>query len=404
MIKIVGIRENFPILSRKVNGKDLVYFDNGASTQKPKTVMAAIEKCLKEEYSNVHRGVHFLSGLATDKFEESRIAFKKFINAKHVHEIIFTKGTTDSINIIAGSFSSLLKSGDEILVSELEHHSNIVPWQLCCERSGATLKKIPIRESGDLNIEAFERLLSNKTKLVAISHVSNTLGTINPVEKIIKMSHKVGAKVLVDGAQAISHLPLNMQKLNVDFYCFSAHKMYGPSGVGVLYGKEKILNKLPPYQGGGAMIKEVGFEKTTYNELPYKFEAGTPNIEAVISCKSSIDFICSIGMKKIAAYENELLQYTTKKLVEIEGVKIYGKSEKKSAIISFNIDGIHHYDLGVLLDKMGIAVRTGHHCTQPLMKRFKIPGTVRISLAIYNTKNEVDICIAAIKKAKLMLL
>ena len=404
MIEIVKIRDNFPILSRKVNGKDLVYFDNGASTQKPKTVINAIEKCLKEEYSNVHRGVHFLSGLATDKFEESRIAFKKFINAKHVHEIIFTKGTTDAINIIAGSFSSLLKSGDEIIISELEHHSNIVPWQLCCERSGATLKKIPIKDSGDLNIEAFERLLSNKTKIVAISHVSNTLGTINPIDKIIKMSHKAGAKVLVDGAQAISHLPLNMQKLNVDFYCFSAHKMYGPSGVGVLYGKEKILNNLPPYQGGGAMIKEVGFEKTTYNELPYKFEAGTPNIEAVISCKSSIDFICSVGMEKIVTYENELLQYTTKKLVEIEGMKIYGNSEKKSAIISFNIDGIHHYDLGVLLDKMGVAVRTGHHCTQPLMKRFKIPGTVRISLAIYNTKNEIDTCIAAIKKAKLMLL
>ena len=404
MIEIVEIRESFPILSRKVNGKDLVYFDNGASTQKPKAVINAIEKCLKEEYSNVHRGVHFLSGLATDKFEESRIAFKKFINAEHAHEIIFTKGTTDSINIIAGSFSSLLKSGDEIIISELEHHSNIVPWQLCCERSGATLKKIPIRDSGDLNIEAFERLLSNKTKIVAVSHISNTLGTINPIEKIIKMSHKVGAKVLVDGAQAISHLPLNMQKLNVDFYCFSAHKMYGPSGVGVLYGKEKNLNNLPPYQGGGAMIKEVGFEKTTYNELPYKFEAGTPNIEAVISCKSSIDFMCSIGMEKIVTYESGLLQYTTKKLTEIEGVKIYGKSEKKSAIISFNIDGIHHYDLGVLLDKMGVAVRTGHHCTQPLMKRFKIPGTVRISLAIYNTKNEVDTCIAAIKKAKLMLL
>ena len=404
MIEIVKIREDFPILSRKINGKDLVYFDNGASTQKPKTVINAIEKCLKEEYSNVHRGVHFLSGLATDKFEESRIAFKNFINAEHVHEIIFTKGTTDSINIIAGSFSSLLKKGDEIIISELEHHSNIVPWQLCCEKSGAKLKVIPIEDTGELNIKAFSRLLSYKTKLVAVSHISNTLGVINPVEKIIRMSHKVGAKVFIDGAQAISHLSLDMQKLNADFYCFSAHKMYGPSGVGVLYGKEGILNSLPPYQGGGAMIKEVDFEKTTYNELPYKFEAGTPNIEAVISCKSSIDFICDIGMENIVKYENELLRYTTKKLANIEGVKIYGNSEKKSAIISFNIDGIHHYDLGVLLDKMGVAVRTGHHCTQPLMKRLKIPGTVRISLAIYNTKEEVDVCIAAIKKAKLMLL
>ncbi len=404
MIEVFKIREDFPILNRKINGKDLVYFDNGASTQKPKSVIEAIGRCFKEEYSNVHRGVHFLSGLATDKFEESRIAFKNFINAEHAHEIIFTKGTTDSINIIAGSFSSLLRKGDEIIISELEHHSNIVPWQLCCEKSGAKLKIIPVKESGGLNMEIFNRLLSSKTKLVAVSHISNTLGIINPVEKIIKLSHKVGAKVLVDGAQAISHLALDMQKLNVDFYCFSAHKMYGPSGVGVLYGKEKILNTLPPYQGGGAMIKEVDFEKTTYNELPYKFEAGTPNIEAVISCKSSIDFICNIGIENIVGYENELLKYTTNKLTEIKGIKIYGNIKKKSAIISFNIEGIHHYDLGVLLDKMGVAVRTGHHCTQPLMKKFKIPGTVRISLAVYNTKDEVDICIAAIQKAKLMLL
>jgi cysteine desulfurase/selenocysteine lyase len=403
MLDISKIRAQFPILSRKVNGQELVYFDNGATTQKPQSVIDAEANYYTDENSNVHRGVHFLSGMATDKFEETRNTVQAFIGAKHNHEIIFTKGTTDSINLVANGFRTLLNKGDEIIISEMEHHSNIVPWQMCCEQSGATLKVIPLLDNGSLNMEEFENLLSDNTKLVAVSHISNALGTINNIETIIKKAHSFGAKVLIDGAQAASHIALDMQKLDADFYCFSAHKMFGPTGVGVLYGKEEILNKLPPYQGGGEMIKEVSFEKTTYACLPHKFEAGTPNISGVIAFKQAIDFITELGVATIAKYEDELLQYATTEVLKIEGLKIYGTAAHKSGIISFNIDGLHPYDIGMIVDKMGVAIRTGHHCTQPIMDRFNIPGTARISLSVYNTKAEVDVCINAIKKAKLML-
>ena len=403
MLDINKIREQFPVLIRKVNGQDLVYFDNGATTQKPQSVIDAESNYYTNENSNVHRGVHFLSGLSTDKFEETRNTIKDFIGAKQNQEIIFTKGTTDSINLVANGFRTLLKSGDEVIISELEHHSNIVPWQICCEISGSTLKVIPILDNGELNMLEFENLLTENTKLVAVSHVSNALGTINPIEEVIEKAHKVGAKVLIDGAQAASHISLNMQELDADFYAFSAHKMYGPTGVGVLYGKKEVLNNLPPYQGGGEMIKEVSFTKTTYADLPYKFEAGTPNISGVIAFKNAIDFISEIGVETIAKHEDKLLKYATSEILKIEGVKIYGTSEKKSGIISFNIEGLHPYDIGMIVDKMGVAIRTGHHCAQPIMEKFNIPGTARISLAIYNTKEEIDLCINAIKKAKLML-
>ena len=403
MLDISKIRKQFPILSRKVNGQDLVYFDNGATTQKPQAVIDAESNYYQNENSNVHRGVHFLSGLATDKFEETRNTIQAFIGAKHSHEIIFTKGTTDSINLVASGFRTLLKKGDEIIITELEHHSNIVPWQMCCEQSEATLRVIPLLDNGELDMNEFNNLLSESTKLVAVSHISNALGTINDIEEIIEKSHKIGAKVLIDGAQAASHVSINMQELNADFYCFSSHKMFGPTGVGVLYGKEEILNELAPYQGGGEMIKEVSFSGTTYAELPHKFEAGTPNIAGVIAFKSAIDFITNLGVETIAKYEDELLQYVTSEILKIEGVKIYGTAKNKSAILSFNIEGLHPYDIGMIVDKMGIAIRTGHHCAQPIMEKFNIPGTARISLAIYNTKEEIDLCINAIKKAKLML-
>jgi len=403
MLDINKIRDQFPILNRKVNGEKLTYLDNGATSQKPQSVIDAINNYYKEENSNVHRGIHLLSERATDKFEQTRIAVQLFIGAKHNHEIIFTKGTTDSINLVANGFRSLLKEGNEILISELEHHSNIVPWQMCCDISGATLKVIPILDNGELNMAEFEKLLSENTKLVALSHVSNSLGTINPIEEIIDKCHRAGAKVLIDGAQAASYIPLNMQDLDADFYCFSAHKMYGPTGVGVLYGKEECLNKLPPYQGGGEMIKEVSFEKTTYADLPHKFEAGTPNIAGVIAFKNAIDFISELGIENIAKHVKYLLKYTTSEILKIEGVKIYGTSEKKSGIISFNIKELHPYDIGMILDKLGVAIRTGHHCTQPVMNYYKIPGTARISIAVYNTIKEIDICIKSIKKAKMML-
>jgi cysteine desulfurase/selenocysteine lyase len=403
MLNINKIRAQFPILNRKVNGYGLVYFDNGATTQKPQSVIDAEANYYANENSNVHRGVHFLSGLATDKFEATRNTVQAFIGAKHNYEIIFTKGTTDSINLVANGFRTLLKKGDEIIISELEHHSNIVPWQMCCEQSGATLKVIPLLDNGSLDMDTFNNLLSENTKLVAVSHISNALGTINNIETIIEKAHNFGAKVMIDGAQAASHVALNMQELNADFYCFSAHKMYGPTGVGVLYGKEAALNALPPYQGGGEMIKEVSFEKTTYACLPHKFEAGTPNIAGVIAFKAAIDFITALGVKNIAKYEDELLQYATTEVLKIEGLKIYGTATHKSGIISFNIDNLHPYDIGMIVDKMGVAIRTGHHCTQPIMKRFNIPGTARMSFAAYNTKAEIDIAINAIKKAKQML-
>ena len=403
MLNIKEIRAQFPILNRQVNGNDLIYFDNGATTQKPQVVIDEIANYYKNENANVHRGVHFLSGLATDKFEQTRNTIKEFIGAKHNYEIIFTKGATDSINLVANGYRSLLKKGDEIIISELEHHSNIVPWQICSEISGASLKVIPLTDEGELNMNEFDNLLNSKTKLIAVSHISNTLGTINPIKYIIEKAHKIGAKVLIDGAQAASHIPLNMETLGADFYVFSAHKLYGPTGVGVLYGKEDALNKLPVYQGGGEMIKDVRFTGTTYADLPHKFEAGTPNIAGVIAFKTAIDFISQLGLKNIVAYEDTLLQYATSELLKIEGVKIYGTAKQKTGIISFNIDGIHPYDIGVIVDKLGVAIRTGHHCTQPIMERYNIPGTARISFAIYNTKEEIDICIAAIKQAKKML-
>ena len=403
MFNIQEIRAQFPLLNQKINNNNLIYFDNAATTQKTKSVINAISNYYLQQNSNVHRGVHFLSGHATEKFEETRIVIKEFINAAKTSEIIFTKGTTDGINLIANGYRSILKKGDEIIISELEHHSNIVPWQICCENSGAILKVLPLLENGEIDFSLLDKMLSNKTKLIAISHVSNSLGTINPVENIIKKAHKNGTKVLVDGAQAASHISLNMQKLNADFYVFSAHKMYGPTGVGVLYGKEALLKNLPVYQGGGEMIENVDFDKTSYAALPHKFEAGTPNIAGVIAFKKAINFISKIGLENIKSYEENLLDYATQKILKIEGLKIYGSSKNKTGIISFNIKEIHPYDIGVILDKLGIAIRTGHHCTQPVMKRFNIPGTARISFAIYNTKKEVDFCINAIKKAKEML-
>jgi len=398
------IRDLFPLLDIKVNDRPLIYLDNAATTQKSKEVISEIEKFYSLENSNIHRGVHHLSQLSTDNFEKSRITVQNFINAEHNHEIIFTKGTTESINLLASCYREILKKDDEIIISEMEHHSNIVPWQICCQNTGAKLKIIPFDEHGNLDLETFKNLLNTNTKLVAITHISNSLGTINPIEEIIKLSHEKNAKVLIDGAQSAAHVKIDVQNLDADFYCFSAHKLFGPTGVGVLYGKEELLNLLPPYQGGGEMIKEVDFEKTTFAPLPFKFEAGTPNICGVVAFKKAIELIQRIGIDNIKEYEDKLLSYATEKLTKIEGLKIYGQAKLKSAIISFNIEGIHHYDLGLILDKMGIAIRTGHHCTQPVMKKFKIAGTARISFAYYNTFNEIDKCIDAIEKAKKMLL
>lgn len=403
MIRGSKIRAQFPILHQKVNGKDLVYFDNAASSQKPQIVLDAISNYYHYDNANVHRGVHYLSQKATDKFENTRKSVQAFINAKNSCEIIFTKGTTDSINLVANGYRSILNKGDEIIISEMEHHSNIVPWQMCCEISGAELKVIPILDDGDLDMEAFENLLSEKTKLVAITHISNSLGTINPVEKIIKETHNVGAKILIDGAQAAPHTFVDVKALDVDYYCFSAQKMYGPTGVGVLYGKKKLLTTLPPYQSGGEMIKEVNFKKTTYADLPHKFEAGTPNIAGIVAFKSALDFITDLGIENIAKHEDDLLKYAIEKLSIISGIQFIGKAKKRAALVSFNIEGLHPYDIGVLLDKMGIAIRTGHHCAQPIMERYKISGTARMSFAIYNTKQEIDSCITAIKKAQIML-
>ena len=403
MFDVDKIRAQFPLLHQKVNGENLVYFDNGASTQKPQVVIDAIAQYYSNDNANIHRGVHYLSQKATDKFEETRGAVQTFINAKNSCEIIFTKGTTDSINLVANAYRSILNKADEIIISEMEHHSNIVPWQMCCEISGATLKVIPILDNGDLDMDAYKNLLSEKTKLVAVTHISNALGTINPVEELIALTHKVGSRILIDGAQATPHTKVDVQGLDVDFYCFSAHKMYGPTGVGVLYGKEGLLDKLPPYQGGGEMIKEVSFEKTTYADLPHKFEAGTPNIAGVIAFKAALDFITDLGISTIEKHEDKLVQYATKQLSTISGMQFIGEAKKRAALVSFNIESLHPYDIGILLDKMGIAIRTGHHCAQPIMERYNIPGTIRMSFGVYNTKEEIDICITALKKAQTML-
>ena len=403
MFDVQKVRADFPILSQKVNGKPLVYFDNGATSQKPQVVIDAISKYYSEINANIHRGVHTLSQLATDAYEVSRNTIQNHLNAKHSHEIIFTSGTTFGINLVANGFASLLKAGDEVMVSALEHHSNIVPWQFLCEKTGAKLVVIPMNEKGELILSEFDKLLSEKTKIVTVNHISNALGTVNPIEYIIKKAHGVGAAVLIDGAQATPHLRPDVQALDCDFYVFSGHKVCGPTGVGILYGKEEWLRKLPPYQGGGEMIAEVTFEKTTYADLPHKFEAGTPNIEGGIVLGTAIDYMNSIGFDNIAAYEQELLDYGTKRLQEIEGLTIYGTSENKASVISFNIEGIHPYDIGTIIDKLGIAVRTGHHCAQPIMNFFNIPGTIRASFAFYNTKEEIDIFVEAVKKAQMML-
>jgi cysteine desulfurase/selenocysteine lyase len=403
MIDIQKIRADFPILQEQVNGKPLVYFDNAATNQKPQVVIDAIVNYYSKYNANIHRGVHTLSQVATDAYEQAREKIQKHFNAKKSFEIILTAGTTHSINIVASGFTTLLKKGDHIIVSALEHHSNIVPWQMLCERTGAELKVIPINEAGELQMEVYEKMLSEKTKLVFANHVSNALGTINPIEEIIDKAHAVEAAVLIDGAQACPHIKPDLQQLDVDFYVASGHKLCGPTGVGVLYGKEAWLNKLPPYQGGGEMIETVSFEKTTYAGLPHKFEAGTPNIVGGIALGVALDYMNQVGFENIASYEEELLQYATKKLSEIEGLRIYGTSVKKAAVISFNIEGVHPFDIGSILDKFGIAVRTGHHCTQPIMNYYNIPGTVRASFSFYNTKEEIDVMVAAVKKAKMML-
>ena len=403
MLDINLIRKDFPILKRQVNGKPLVYFDNAATSQTPQQVIDVIVDYYSNYNANIHRGVHALSQEATDKYEAARHTIQNHFNAKKAQEIIFTSGTTHAINLVANGFSKLINQDDELIVSALEHHSNIVPWQMLCEKTGAKLKVIPMTLEGELDLEAYTALLSEKTKLVFVNHISNALGTINPIKTIINQAHNFGAAVLIDGAQACPHIKPDVQALDVDFYVTSAHKICGPTGVGMLYGKEEWLNKMEPYQGGGEMIDQVTFEKTTYAGLPHKFEAGTPNICGGIAFGAALDYMNAIGFDKIATYEKELLDYGTEKLLEIEGLKIYGTSNNKTSVISFNLEGIHPYDVGTLLDKMGIAVRTGHHCAQPIMNFYNIPGTIRASFAFYNTKAEIDALVSGVKKAKMML-
>ena len=403
MFDVEAIRKDFPILNQSVNGKPLVYLDNGATSQKPQVVIDAISQYYQTINANIHRGVHTLSQRATDAYEQSRETIRRHVNAAHLHEIIFTAGTTAAVNLVASGFASLLTPADEILISAMEHHSNIVPWQFLAQRTGAKLKVIPMNLKGELVMDEFEALLSERTKIVSVNHVSNALGTINPIKTIIQKAHAVGAAVFIDGAQAVAHIKPDVQDLDCDFYAFSAHKMCGPTGVGVLYGKESWLEKLPPYQGGGEMIKEVRFEGSTYADLPHKFEAGTPNIADGIAFGIAIDYLNNIGYDNIAAYEAELLEYATAQLQTIDGLKIWGTSKNKVSVISFNIGDIHPYDVGTIADKMGIAVRTGHHCAQPIMAFCQIPGTVRASFSFYNTKQEVDVLVEALKKAQRML-
>ena len=398
-----AIRELFPALRQQVYGKQLIYFDNGATSQKPQVVLDTLKQYYALENANIHRGVHYLSQQATTAYEQARRTIQTYIGAKSPDEIIFTKGTTDAINLVAFSFGELLKAGDEILITAMEHHSNIVPWQLLCERKGCLLKVAPISKKGELDLEALNTLLNERTKLVAITHISNTLGTINPVEQIIQKAHQIGAKVLLDGAQSIQHLPIDVKQLDCDFYCFSGHKVFGPTGIGVLYGKEEILEKMPPYQGGGDMIAKVTFERTTYNTLPLKFEAGTPHIAGAIGLGSAIEFLNGLDMAAVAAHEHELTKYAQGILDTFEGLHIIGEAKNKTSVVSFTIDDMHPFDLGTLLDKQGIAVRTGHHCTQPLMDFFEIPGTVRASFAFYNTKQEIDTFVAALERSMQIL-
>lgn len=398
-----AIRELFPALRQKVYGKPLIYFDNGATSQKPQIVLDTLAKYYALENANIHRGVHYLSQQATSAYEAARRTIQQYIHAKAPEEIIFTKGTTDSINLVAFSFGERLKAGDEILISAMEHHSNIVPWQLLCERKGCVLRVIPISKKGELDLTAFEQMLNERTKLLAITHISNTLGTINPVKELIAKAHATGAKVLLDGAQSIQHLGIDVQDLNCDFYTFSGHKVFGPTGIGILYGKEALLETMPPYQGGGDMISKVTFERSTYNTLPLKFEAGTPHIAGAIGLGSAIDFLNSIDMSAAAAHELELTKYAQGILDTFEGLHIIGEAKNKTSVVSFTVDNMHPFDIGTLLDKQGIAVRTGHHCTQPLMDFFQIPGTVRASFAFYNTKEEIDTFVAALERSMQIL-
>jgi cysteine desulfurase/selenocysteine lyase len=397
------IREEFPALRQQVYGKNLIYFDNGATSQKPKLVLDAINLFYSKENANIHRGVHYLSQRATTDYEAARQRIQRYLGARKSEEIIFTKGTTDSINLVAFSFGSTLSAGDEILISAMEHHSNIVPWQMLCERQGCVLKVAPINQRGELIMDEFDKLLSKKTKLVSITHISNTLGTVNPVKEIIQKAHAVGAKVLIDGAQSIQHMHINVKELDCDFYVFSSHKVFGPTGIGVLYGKEDLLDRMPPYQGGGDMIARVTFERTTYNELPFKFEAGTPHIAGGICLGKAFEFLESIDMVAAEKHERELAKYAEDMLDTFEGLQIIGEAKNKTSVVSFSIKGIHPFDIGTLLDKQGIAVRTGHHCTQPLMDFYGIPGTVRASFAFYNTKEEIDTFVGAVERSLSML-
>ena len=393
---IESIRKDFPILDKSINGNKLIYLDNAATSQTPNCVIDSISDYYKNLNSNIHRGIHSMSQIATEKYEEAREKFKKHFNAKSVSEIIFTSGTTHSINLVSSGFEKFLNNKDEIIVSQLEHHSNIVPWQMLCEKTGAKMKVIPMNKKGELDMNEFSNLLNKKTKIVFVNHVSNALGTVNQIENIIEEAHAIGAAVLIDGAQAVPHFEVDVTKLNVDFYVCSAHKFYGPTGVGILYGKKEWLDKLPPYQGGGEMIDEVTFDKTTYSDLPNKFEAGTPNIAGVIASGIALDYINNIGLVNIKEYEDYLLEYATDKLLEIDGLKIYGESKNKTSVISFNIKDIHPYDIGSVIDNLGIAARTGHHCAQPIMDYFSIPGTIRVSFCFYNTTDEIDSLVNAL--------
>ncbi len=404
-ININKVREQFPILHQEVNGKPLVYFDNAATTQKPQVVIDALSGYYSGYNANIHRGIHYLAEKATSAFEASRKSIQEFLNAPSSDEIIFTYGTTDGINLISNTYGrAFLSEGDEIIISTMEHHSNIVPWQMLCEEKGCVLKVIPISDEGELMMDEYHQMLSEKTKIVSVVYASNALGTINPVKEIIDAAHSVGAVAIIDAAQATSHIKIDVQSLDVDFLCFSAHKLYGPTGMGGLFGKRELLEKMPPWRGGGEMIKEVSFDKTTYNEIPYKFEAGTPNIADVVALKTALEYVNELGLENISAYEQELLAYATDRLEAIEGLKIVGKAREKVSVISFVMDGIHPQDIGVLLDQQGIAIRTGHHCTQPLMQRFGIVGTSRASFAVYNTKEEVDLLVEGLAKVKRFLL
>ena len=400
-----NVRELFDILNTSVYGKPLIYFDNAATTQKPRSVVETLTGYYTTLNSNIHRGAHYLSTTATEAYEQSRRKVQSFINAKYSHEIVFTRGTTEGINLVASSFAKrFLMDGDEIIISGMEHHSNIVPWQMACEAKNAKLKIIPFTDEGVLDMQAFEGLFSSHTKLVAVNHVSNTLGTINPIKDIVAYAHKQGVPVLIDGAQGISHIAVDVQDIDCDFYCFSGHKMYAPMGVGVMYGKETMLNELPPYQGGGEMIKDVSFEKTTYNELPFKFEAGTPSVGDVLGLKTAIEFMENIGIDNIANHEKQLLNYAVEQMRAVEGIRFIGTAPNKTSVVSFLVGDSHPYDVGTLLDKLGVAVRTGHHCTQPIMERYGIPGTVRASFAIYNTMEEIDEFVKALKRIAPMLM